>query len=302
MYRCGMINVLIVSKDVTQRSVHMTQAIQTIQAKLENLLTDRPQLIAIDIDGTLLHDDHHLSERTKQALLSLQRNGCKCVLATGRSPISCEHLVEQLQLTTPLITHNGAVLYDPVTNKSHLEVGFQTQEISPLVDYCRKNALHFDMNTAFDVYVEQLTPKMKQLYKQFYMNPKVVKDSRELKDQIVKFTINVKKEQLDTVFEELVPLFPQLSILRSGDIFIDVIHPQATKGNALAHVIKHYGIDRTNVIAFGNYFNDLEMIELAGVGIAMENSPIEVKQKADLVTETNNNDGVALIVEQLLQR
>jgi len=84
-----------------------------------------------------------------------------------------------------------------------------------------------------------------------------------------------------------------LHLIRSGDHFIDIMHQDASKGSALLQFANSLGVKRERIMAIGNYFNDLEMIKLAGLGIAMDNSPREVKEAADGVTASNNEHGVA---------
>jgi Cof subfamily protein (haloacid dehalogenase superfamily) len=262
--------------------------------------TMQVKLLAIDVDGTLLHDDHHLSERTKNAIGQIKERGVKVVLATGRGPMSCFPIMEELALTDPLITHNGAVIVDPQTKHVALEIGFKAEELIPIIQYCRQTGIHFDACTAFEMYIEGRNSEADQMYKKFFAYPKLVADTSLLTDQIVKFTLFGDERQMDQSLEEVVPKFPDWSIIRSGERFIDVIHPQATKGSALKRILKEQDIHPEQVVAFGNYYNDLEMIELAGVGVAMENSPEQIKRLADRVTVSNNEDGVAEIIEELL--
>jgi Cof subfamily protein (haloacid dehalogenase superfamily) len=258
------------------------------------------KLLAIDVDGTLLTDEYSMTERTKTAISNIKKRGVKIILATGRGPKSCFQIMEELDLNDPIITHNGAVIFDPLTKQISLEIGFKAEELIPVIHYSRQAGIHFDLCTAFDMYHEGATKEVEEIYKKFHVNPTLVQDSSLLEEQIVKFTLFGNGKKLDQAMEELLPQFPEWSIIRSGETFIDVIHPQATKGSALNHLIHEYGIDPTDIVAFGNYFNDLEMIQLAGLGVAMANSPLQIQKSADRITTSNNEDGVALIVEELL--
>lgn len=257
------------------------------------------KLIAIDVDGTLLNDNYSISVRTKAAIKQAQDIGVKIVLATGRGPTSCIPIVEELQLKDPLITHNGAVIVDPTSQKLTFEIGFSTEELRPILTYCRSKNLHFDVNTAFEMHVEQVSSEAEFMYEKFYMQPKRWQDVSLLEGQIVKFSIFAEEAKLDVAFDELTSLCKDWRMIRSGEMFIDIIHPHATKGYSLQYLLDSYGIDFKDVIAFGNYFNDLEMIQLAGLGVAMDNSPEQVKELADRVTSSNNEDGVAVLLEEI---
>ncbi len=97
---------------------------------------------------------------------------------------------------------------------------------------------------------------------------------------------------LDKVHEEIGKWTPEFNILRSGEYFLDLMHPDASKGNALKQLAERRGVRPEEVLAIGNYYNDITMLTFAGMGIAMDNSPLEVKAAANEVTASNNEDGV----------
>ncbi|MNN14057.1 Sugar phosphatase YidA [compost metagenome] len=90
----------------------------------------------------------------------------------------------------------------------------------------------------------------------------------------------------------------ELNMLRSGDYFIDLMHPEASKGNALKQLAEQRGIPAEQIMAIGNFYNDITMLTFAGLGIAMDNSPIEVKAAAQDVTASNNEEGVRVALEK----
>ncbi|WP_025025457.1 Cof-type HAD-IIB family hydrolase [Caldalkalibacillus mannanilyticus] len=260
----------------------------------------RVKLVAIDVDGTLLNDQYEITDRTKKALAEMRESGAKIVLATGRGPGSCYPIMDELRLEDHIITHNGAVVLDARTKEISFEIGFQASDLLPLITYCRQEKIHFDVNTALELYIEGVTSEAEWMYEKFFMTPNKVSSASSLENQIVKFTLFGDEEKMDKTFSEIHPRFPQLSIIRSGEQFIDVIHPNATKGNALKKLTEWYGIEAQEVVAFGNYFNDLEMLQFAGLGVAMQNSPEEVKRLADRVSVSNNEHGVAVVLEEIL--
>jgi len=114
-----------------------------------------------------------------------------------------------------------------------------------------------------------------------------------LPPDLVKFTAFGSKEQMDRVQREWEAWDSPLRRIRSGDWFIDVQHADVSKGKALERLASLRGIDRSRIMAIGNYYNDIDMLRFAGLGIAMGNSPDEVKRAADAVTLSNEEDGVA---------
>src|SRR5690606_21610872 len=126
--------------------------------------------------------------------------------------------------------------------------------------------------------------------------PTQARDVMSLLEQPVKFTAySADKAVMDKVEADWRMQQPnELVVLRSGDEFIDIMHPDASKGNALRVFTQALGIAPSEVLAMGNYYNDVDMLRFAGLGIAMANSPEDVKQAADEVTVSNNEGGVYL--------
>ncbi|ANE49073.1 hydrolase [Paenibacillus swuensis] len=256
------------------------------------------RLIALDVDGTLLTDDHQLTELTKGTIRRVYEQGCGVVLCTGRSPVSTLPVMEKLGLSGTLICHNGAATIASADRSVLHEFAYDVKKIEPLISYCREHGIHFDVNTSFEMYVENLTPEANSMYEQFYIQPKVVDNVLDLDFPIVKFTCAAPKEEMDRIEKEWALLSTELRIIRSGDIFIDVMHAQAHKGSALKALTEVLGVRQEEVVAMGNYYNDIEMLTFAGLGIAMENSPEAVKLAADAVTASNNEDGVHQAIER----
>jgi Cof subfamily protein (haloacid dehalogenase superfamily) len=256
------------------------------------------KLIALDIDGTLLNDEHQITEVTKTTILKLHERGSRMVLCTGRGPTSVYPLLRELGLEGIIITHNGSVTVHSNGNNSgevmH-EFSYPIAWIKPLIEYAREQNVHFDVNTATRIFIESCSEEGLDIYRQmFFLEPELVADITLLDVEVVKLTFSGTSAAMDEVYEAWkdVQLEGGLKIIRSGDYFIDVVHPEATKGNALRQLAKQWHIDASEVLAIGNYYNDLDMIRFAGLGIAMENSPDEVKSAADTVTLSNNEDGV----------
>ncbi|PYI56478.1 Cof-type HAD-IIB family hydrolase [Paenibacillus flagellatus] len=251
------------------------------------------RLIALDVDGTLINDRYELTERTKRTVRDVHRAGATIVLCTGRSPVNTLPLMEELGLEGTLITHNGAATIRSSDREIVHEFPFTVAELGELVRYCRERRIHMDVCSPFRLFVEGEPGETEAaMYRKFMLEPTVVDDVLSLPEPPVKFTIFGEPETMDRVETDWAAMKGALNVIRSGDRFIDVMHAEATKGNALKRLAESLGIDRSQVMAIGNYFNDVEMIRFAGLGIAMDNSPDGVKREADAVTASNNDDGV----------
>lgn len=255
--------------------------------------TMKYRLIALDVDGTLLNDHYKLTERTKRTIRDVHEAGATIVLCTGRSPVNTLPLMAELGLQGTLITHNGAATVRSADRTVVNEFPFAIEQVGKLVRYCRERGVHLDVCTPFELYVESdLREQVAAMYDKYMLTPVRTADILALRESPVKFTVFGDKDELDEVEHDWRAMELPLAVLRSGDYFIDMMHPQATKGNALRQLAESLGVDRSEIMAIGNYFNDLEMIRFAGLGIAMDNSPEEVKREADAVTASNNEDGV----------
>ncbi|MCM3340348.1 Cof-type HAD-IIB family hydrolase [Paenibacillus sp. MER TA 81-3] len=253
------------------------------------------RIVALDMDGTLLYDDHSLSVKNADTIREVASQGIEIVLCTGRSPISTLPYLDELGLEGIVITHNGAATVASNGRRVLHRFEIPPMGLEPYIQYCRENDVHFDINTAFDLYVDKLeglTPEMHDVYGQFLIEPKQFPGWEGLTDEPLKLTMSGMKDQMDQVEEELKLWKHEHNFIRSGDFFIDIMHRDATKGSALRELADRRGIPREQVLAIGNYFNDMTMIQFAGMGVAMDNSPLEVKAAAQDVTLSNNEDGV----------
>lgn len=256
------------------------------------------RLIGLDVDGTLLNDHHEVTPRVRNAVRAAAEQGIEIVLCTGRGSTSTLSVMEKLGLQGTMITHNGASVVDSGTREILYSTAISPEHASRYASYCRERSIHFDMNTAFDLFVEGLSEQTENMYRRLMARPILRHEHEGFPDNMVKMSIYGPKQTMDEVEAEWKDWDHELQAVRSGDHFIDVQHLHATKGNALEMLASLRGIPREQVLAIGNYYNDISMISYAGWGVAMDNSPQEVKAEADEVTVSNNEDGVAFVLEQ----
>ncbi|KKO52780.1 HAD family hydrolase [Paenibacillus sp. DMB20] len=253
------------------------------------------KLVALDVDGTLLNDDHMITERTMNTVMEAAKQGIEIVLCTGRGPQNSIPFMEQMGLTGYVISHNGGATVEVETRKIIHQFGMDNMALTPFMDYCREKGVHFDVNTAFGMYVDNvdaLAGPVRYMYENYLMMPSNLPAWEELEGPVVKFTAFGESKDMDAVYEEWGKWTPVFNMLRSGEYFIDLMQEQASKGNALKQLAAMRGFEAEEVLAIGNYYNDITMLTFAGMGIAMDNSPVEVKAAADAVTASNNEDGV----------
>jgi len=256
------------------------------------------RMIALDVDGTLLNDHHEVTPRVRKAVRAAAEQGVEIVICTGRGSTSALPVLRELGLQGTMITHNGASVVDSSTREVIYETKIAHELAERYIAFFRERAIHFDMNTAFDLYVEEMKDEAERMYRNLLAQPILRNSSDDFPEHLVKMSIFAPKAVLDEVEEEWKSWRHELQAIRSGDNFIDIQHLQASKGRALEQLATLRGIPREQILAMGNYYNDTGMIEYAGWGVAMDNSPAEVKSIADEVTVSNNEEGVAIVIEQ----
>ncbi len=259
----------------------------------------RYRLIAIDVDGTLLNDQYELPPRTVETI-NRSLDYCHLVLCTGRSLFSTKPLLRHFKKPIPLIGDNGGTLWLP--EKGIFEQStLSRQVVEEVLLFSRQHGLHIDFTTGDGIYVEKLNERLASIYRKYFAEPKQVHDLLQLDQLPVKITISGAPEQIDQAYPAIIGRFSgKAQFFRSGPYFIDCLGKGVNKGTALMKVASIFGVDIRQTIAIGNYFNDLEMLHLAGLGVAVANAPEEVRGQADLVTDSNNHEGVRKVLEQFI--
>ena len=253
------------------------------------------KLIALDVDGTLLNDDHEISKQTMETVKAVSETGAEIILCTGRGPQNTIPFMEQMGLTGYVISHNGAATAKVDTREIVHQFPMDPMSLTPFMEYCRDKGIHFDVNTPLEMFVdsvEGLDEVIRGMYENYLTLPSNLPEWTEFKDPIVKFTMFAESNVIDDLYKELSNWTFDLTMLRSGDYFIDLMNKEASKGNALKQLAMKRGIQQEEILAIGNYYNDITMLTFAGKGIAMDNSPVKVKAAADEITLSNNEDGV----------
>ena len=255
--------------------------------------------VFIDMDGTLLKSDHRVSDANKQALHKLQKKGILVVLISARPlhgilPISKGVVTDDM----PVVSLNGGYI---VHNK---EVIFQSAISLPDATTIHRELKDTELSSMYysrmDWYAEIENDRIKKEQKITPVKIKIQPFQQTLEaweEQASgpnKVLIAGDRALILSIEERLNELHKgQLNIYKSQPNYLEVMSLEASKAKAIQFIIDRYGIDKKEIIAIGDNYNDKGMIEFAGMGIAMGNAPEEIKLVANYVTDTNNNDGVA---------
>lgn len=259
-------------------------------------------LIALDLDGTLLTDKKTISPASKRIVQQLIEEGHIVVIATGRSNRLSILYYNDLGLQTPLINSNGAVLHNPFDKSwGSFHHPLKHDTAMEIVETCYDlNSKNILASVHDDVYLDSYDEAIAAFYGIKNGQPDdsfvVGKVKKHLKENPTLMLLYPDADHVDTLTNRLNELETEIVDHRNwGEPFhvIEVMNKQMNKAEALKQVADHYAIPQHRVIAFGDGSNDLEMIDYAGVGVAMTNGLNVIKQVAKHVTDTNENDGVA---------
>ena len=257
------------------------------------------KLLALDIDDTLVMTGKLPSERLKRAIRLAENNGVTVVLATGRGFLGTKKIRESLSVFGPLIHYGGAVISDGRTGE-HLFVNYLRPDdvvtAFAIADTFDIHAQIYEEDTVVfrreNAFTKQYTSILNLPY---IVDPQLL--FRPL-DSIPKVLFAVDPAQEKELYREIRALLPNhLSVLCSKPGFIEIGSVSSTKGKALEKVAAMLNIPREEVTAIGDNTLDLDMIEWAGTCVCVENANALVKEKADLIIGSCENDGVAEYLE-----
>lgn len=260
------------------------------------------KLIAVDLDDTLLNDSLEISPRTGQALRRAAERGVVVTIATGRMYRSALPIAVKLGIEVPIITYQGALVKNSATGEVLVDLPVPLKLAHDVLAVGYRAGVHMNVYLNDTLYVDSITPEGKGYANLAMVEMSVVGNLLDfLKKDPAKVLYITEPALLAGLKEELTAAFGnRLYITKSKPNYLEILHPLATKKHALGVLARRFGIAPEEIMACGDSYNDLDMLEFAGLGIAMGNAPEDIKKKADYVTDTNNNDGVAKAIEKYL--
>ncbi|UHA74629.1 Cof-type HAD-IIB family hydrolase [Paenibacillus sp. 481] len=237
------------------------------------------KLLALDMDGTVLDDDHNISSETVAAIQDARAAGVTVMFSTGRALQNAMSYIEQLQLDAPVVTVNGSEVW---RNPHELHVRHLLER-----DAMKKMV---QLSETYDSWFWAYSTE--RLYNRENWNADI--DS----EQWLKFGYFTEDEQkLQHILTELRAM-GGLELTNSSLQNIEINPRGISKASGIRSVCELLGLDMSQVVAVGDSLNDLAVIQQAGLGVAMGNAQDEVKEAADVVVSTNNEHGVAQVIRQ----
>lgn len=267
------------------------------------------RLLAINIDGTLLKSNGKLSRETRQAIDYVQDKGVYVTLVTSRNFPSAKKIAKALKLESYLITHSGAFISDNIEEpffEGRISEEKTFNIVQVLENYkCSIRLLHERYS---------IGNRIKQ---KGNLMGKVIANSNDplfypiqfvqsLSDQLVDFPLAVpkievyfsNKDKMLEVKEIVNKSFPEVNVVVTHDLSFEIVAGSVSKGQSIKRLGDHLGISMEKTVVIADSISDIPMLKEAGLGVAMWNSPFEVKKAADWVTRSNDHNGVAFMIRE----
>ena len=271
-----------------------------------NIIFMKYKIIVLDLDGTLTNTKKEITPHTLEVLLRAQEKGIKIVLASGRPTYGIVPLAEKLQLSKYegyILAYNGGEIIDWKTGELMYK-NLLDQEVLPYLYQCAKDN-NFAIVTYDGEYVLTEHPDDEYVLKEALLNVMKIKKVdnflEAVKHPIAKCLIVGEPTRLAELEKEMYEhLKDRMGVFRSEPYFLELVPKGIDKAQSLAVLLKELGMTKDEMIAIGDGFNDLSMIKYAGMGVAMGNAQQIVKDNADFITLTNEEDGAAYAIEKFM--
>lgn len=271
-------------------------------------MENKRHLIALDLDGTLLTDNKEISIRNKQTVLKAMAEGHIVVIATGRPHRASINYYHALRMDTPMVNFNGALIHHPTDEKwDALHSPMPIRTAHRIVDACYDMNVHNILAEVKDtVYLDQYDDKIIDIFQSNQQDSPFTIGSIKngLKEDPTSLLIHPKDEHIIEIRNHLDDFHAELIEHRKWGTpwnIIEIVKKGMNKSVGLQKIAHYYDIPQDRIIAFGDEDNDLEMIDYAGVGVAMGNAIDELKSVAKHVTVTNEQDGIGVFLEDYLK-
>ena len=279
---------------------------------MNSAIADKIRIMAFDLDGTLLDEQKRLSERSRATLMRAAERGIWLLISTGRGLVSLPEAVTGLDLFQYAIISNGAHVVDMKTREAVYSRLLTEEMLAPAMKYIEDPDIMREIFCKFEVYADEhcladlphygITRPLSINYIHSTRTP--VKDTMEVIKANYGYIENVNlifadQEKRHRYWEELAQI-PTITVCSALPWNLEIGAQNSSKAHALDAFAKMNGLSLENCMTFGDSSNDTEMVKAAGIGVAMGNGTDELKASADFVSLTNEEDGCAYAIEQLL--
>ncbi|MFD2305718.1 sugar-phosphatase [Enterococcus termitis] len=261
------------------------------------------KLVAIDIDGTLLDSNRNITPKVKETLQKANEKGIYIVLCTGRPLPGVKEQLTELDLygdNDYVITYNGSLVQATKSNEIISQYSLSYDDFLEIELMSRKVGTHLHTIDDKAVYTANRDIGKYTVHEAYLVDMPLkyrAVDEMTPDMSIIKMMMIDEPDVLDKAISQLPESFTsKYTTVKSTEFYFEILNKEASKGNALAKLAEHLGIDQSETMAIGDNENDLSMIEYAGIGVAMGNATENIKRAADIQTSSNDEDGVAEVL------
>ena len=286
------------------------------------------KLVEIDLDGTLLNSYGEVSEYTKKIINDVQQKGVEIMIASGRPIDSIKTIAEEINSTKYFIAGNGAIIYDVQKDEIIYEKYISKSKVIEIAQICQQNNISFNIYTEDKIITQDLKYNVLYYYKE-NLKKDANKTTKIMKvDNILEYVKNDENlkclkitvcDENQTIFKSIIRRLRAVENIDVMDVshmsrkvfkqgtedvnieyfYTEISSTQVNKWQAIKYWLPILQINPEDVIAIGDNINDKEMIEYAGLGVCMGQSTPVIKEISDMITDSNNEDGVAKILEKI---
>ncbi len=261
--------------------------------------------IATDLDGTLLRSDNTVSSRTLAAVDAAEDAGLLFVIATGRPPRWIPPVVEQLGERGLVVCANGASIYDPARHELVAQHQIESAVVREMIDALSEAfpKAVIGVEQGFEFAVDESVTSDDMLASQLMEGVRVGPIRSFLDQPVTKLIVRLPNESPPGTAAAVQAVIGDRGLVTfsTREWFIEISHPSVHKASTVERLLEDSGIAPGEVVAFGDMPNDLELIRWAGLGVAVANAHPTLLDAADEVTASNEDDGVALVIERVLE-
>ncbi len=263
------------------------------------------KILVLDIDGTLTNSKKEITKPTKEAIDRIRKKGHIIVIASGRPTAGIVKVANELEMDKYggyVLSFNGARITNWKTKEVIYQNSLDKDIIDGLYDYAKDNDLGLVTYEDHNVVTSTRHDEYMELEAKICNIP--IKDVENFSKYVTfdanKCLLTASVDIAPTHEEKIASIFPKATVCRSEPFFIEVMPHGVDKAASLDKLVNKLGMKRSDTICCGDGFNDISMIKYAGIGVAMENAQEEVKNNADFITKSNDEDGIVHVINKYL--
>ncbi|ADO82643.1 Cof-type HAD-IIB family hydrolase [Ilyobacter polytropus] len=257
------------------------------------------KLIATDMDGSLLNDDHKIDDEFWEVFKEIRKKNIIFSAASGRQYYNLLEKFDSIKDDMLFIAENGT--YVVKNGIEFFSVTIDKKDAIELIEIGRGiEGAHIVICGKKSAYIENSDEKLVSEVSRYYSRFEVVEDVTKIEDDILKITLCDFKGSEENSHKHFINYEDKFNIAVSGKLWLDIIHNKANKGAAIKKIQEFFQITPCETMVFGDYLNDLEMVKNAKYSFAMENAHPLLKKEANFIAETNNQNGVVKKIKEIL--